>query len=124
MGLDRMRSEHRMLDGAEVAAAPAGGRAGSQVRHRGRVDAHVLEALGQRRRTIRARPLGKPVLERLGVREAAGQRSQLRGDGPVRRAERLDEALPVLVVVDRNGDPALAAVLVGAAEDAVRRGMP
>src|SRR5439155_17051967 len=82
------------------------------------------EAGGDVRRRLLPRPFLEPHLDLADVLLAAGERRQGWTGGPGRAAESAHEAPPVLVVVYGDGHPAVVPVLVGAAEDAVRRRVP
>ena len=66
-------------------------------------------------------PFRETRLDLVLVLPAAGDGRERLVEGPRGTAERAGEPPPVLVVVHGDGNPPVAAVLVGAAEDAVRR---
>ena len=96
----------------------------AEIEHGRRVDPVVLERLGKRPRVVRARPAFHVALDLADASEPAGDGAERRVRRPGGRVHHGDELLPVGVVVDRDRDPAFAAVGgVATTEDAVRRGV-
>src|SRR5437879_5763714 len=118
-----MGPEDVVLDGPEVAAVREL-RVVVQVAEildRRRVEPGGLQVGGDAGGGARHGPFRETRLDLVLVLPAAGDGRERLVEGPRGTAERAGEPPPVLVVVHGDGNPPVAAILVGAAEDAVRR---
>src|SRR5262249_12679423 len=124
MGLDGMAAEDGVLHRPEVPSVRELRIVVeiAEVLDRRRIDASGLELGGDVARGPRRGPFRQARLDLVLALSAARERREPRVDAPGGSPERAGEASPVVVVVNRDGDPAVAAVLVGATKDAMRDG--